>query len=155
MKKLFKNIHFINLFPAVFLNILFIPLWIIWKLMSNIDPEEYSLIIRASYLGTFTSFFELLFNTILNPIYLCIVNMVFSIKLKNDKYVKNIILMLLSCFLGFSIYYINWGIATGNLLKPDWGTIVVLIIGLSFIVSVIIIVGIIEQIYLKNKFKEI
>jgi hypothetical protein len=128
LKKLFGNKFFINLFPVFIIHLLLIPFWIVSK---------YSNFVYVP--------FELFYDTIINPVYLVVVNMIYSIKFRKANFILNIFLMAFSCLIGNLLYYLIWGISTGGLLNPDWGT------GMLFgtmlmIIPIIIIIGIIEQI---------
>jgi len=155
MRTFFKNILFINLFPIIVINIIFLPFWIIIKVKLNntIIPGEYDVFNCIMNVRLVITILELLFNVILNPIYLLIINMVYNIKLKSYKYIKNIIFMLLSSFLGIFMFFINWCIANDNFLNHDWKDIMILKYSLIFTMGVIFIIGLIEQFILIKKYK--
>ncbi|MDR2942675.1 MAG: hypothetical protein LBV17_08820 [Treponema sp.] len=98
---------------------------------------------------------EIFYNIIINPLYLIIINMVHSMKFKKKLFIVNILLMILSCLLGLLLYYFNFGIMTGDLLKLDVAMLNIL--NLKCIL-IIIIIGIIEQtillLFYKMKWKK-
>jgi hypothetical protein len=155
MKKYFKNILFINIFPIIVINIIFLPLWIIIKVKLNntIIQGEYDNLICIMNFRLVITILELLFNGILNPIYLLIINMVYNTKLMNYKYIKNIILMLLSCFLGLFMFFINWCIANDNFFNHDWKDIMILKYSFIFTMGITLIIGLVEQLILIKKYK--
>ena len=85
-------------------------------------------------------FIEIIVGTIFVPIYLVIV----SYKLLNHfsmcKFFSMLLIMLVVTILGIIISYFNWGITTGNLLKPDSETIHI-ISWQMIIASMIVIAG--------------
>jgi len=155
MKTFFKNILFLNLFPILVINIIFLPLWIIIKVKLNntIITGEYDIFNFIMKFRLVITILELLFNVILNPIYLLIINMVYNKKLKNYKYIKNIIFMLLSCFLGIFMFFINWCIANDNIFIHDWKDIMILKYSLIFTMGITFIIGLGEQLVLIKKYK--
>jgi len=155
MKTFFKNIIFINFFPIIVINIIFLPLWIIIKVKLNntIIQDEYDILICILNFRLVITILELLFNVIINPIYLLIINMVYNKKLKNYKYIKNIILMLLSCFLGIFMFFINWCNANDNFFNHDWKDIIILKYSLIFTIGITLIIGLVEQYILIKKYK--
>jgi len=155
MRTFFKNILFLNLFPIIVINIIFIPFWIIIKVKLNntIIPDEYDIFNCIMKFRLVITIIELLFNVILNPIYLLIINMVYNKKLKNYKYIRNIILMLLSCFLGLFMFFINWCIANDSFLNHDWKDIMILKYSLIFSIGITFIIGLVEQLVLIRKYK--
>ena len=155
MRTFFKNILFINLIPIIVINIIFLPLWIIIKVKLNntIIPGEYDIFNFIMKFRLIITILELLFNVLLNPIYLLIINMIYNKKLKNYKYIKNIIFMLLSCFIGILMFFINWGIANENIFNYDWKDIMILKYSLIFTMGIIFIIGLVEQLVLIKKYK--
>jgi hypothetical protein len=135
----------INLYPVIIVNFIFLLFWIIYK-------KDYISI------GYITSI-EILYNIIINPIYLFIINLIHSIKYKIKIYFINILLMVISCLSGIIIHYFNWGITEhySLLINPDGDTLYIFLLML-LIIPIVIIIGLIEQIILliiyKKKWKK-
>jgi hypothetical protein len=134
----------VNLYPVIIVNFIFLLFWIIYK-------KDY---ISIGYITEI----EILYNIIINPIYLFIINMIHSIKYKIKIYFINIFLMVISCLSGIIIHYFNWGITEhySLLINPDGETLYIFLLML-LIIPIVIIIGLIEQIILliiyKNKWK--
>ena len=136
-----SNKLIINLFPVIIINFAFLLIWIFHK---NIGLISSSFQIYIA-IQVYVTLFQMIYNVIINPIYLIIINIVHSIKNKNKKFMINIALMMLSCIIGIFMHYFAWGITTGGLLNPDWGTILLFFLMLSC-VPIIFIIGIIIQV---------
>lgn len=86
------------------------------------------------------SLVEMFIGTIVIPIYLIVVGYKSPGDINTSRFWLILIVILVVTLLGIAISYFNWGISTGNLLKPDSET--VLIMQIQIIVSsAIVIVG--------------
>jgi len=131
----------LNLYPVIIINLIFLPFWIIYNKDDNL-------------IGNIVDI-EICYNIIINPMYLFIINMIYSIKFKRKIFVINILLMIISCLSGIIIQYFNWGITThySLLIYPDGGTLYIVLLML-LIIPVVIIIGIIEQIIILIIYKK-
>jgi hypothetical protein len=135
----------INLYPVIIVNFIFLLFWIIYK-------NDY---ISIGYITNI----EILYNIIINPIYLFIINIIHSIKYKIKIFFINILFMVISCLSGIIIHYFNWGITEhySLLLNPDGETLYIFLLML-LIIPIVIIIGLIEQTILliiyKKKWKK-
>ena len=125
---------FFNVFPIIFVNLLLLIFWIIGKQVNN-------------NLTTYVTLFQMIYNLIINTIYLFLINIIHSIRYRKKILILNIIFMMLSCLIGILLHYFSWGITTGNLFTPDWKTANLFNIMLITI-PIIFIIGIIVQIVL-------
>lgn len=66
---------------------------------------------------------EIFVGTILAPIYLVIVSYNRLEHFSMSKFFPALLIILTATILGILMIYFNWGIVTGNLLKPDSETI--------------------------------
>ena len=80
---------------------------------------------------------ELALSTIVSPIYLIIIDYKLCGKLSLGNAIIWWFFMLFIVLIGQSIHYIYWGLSSGNLMKPDSET--VLILQLAIITSTIIL----------------
>ena len=69
------------------------------------------------------SLIEIFVGTIVVPIYLVIVSYKFLDDFSMSKFFSILLIIIVVTLLGIAISYFNWGITTGNLLKPDSETI--------------------------------
>lgn len=83
------------------------------------------------------SMIELALDTIIAPIYLIVINHKLFAKVSVTNAVLLWIFMLVIVVIGHVIHYLHWGISTGNLMRPDSET--VLILQIAVITSVIIL----------------
>ena len=100
--------YLINLVPVVF-NILLLPLW---YMESTYGFWTYGR----------TSFFELILNSILGPIFLLIFN-AYLIRKRKKSILYHLLLMVFSIISSAFVHYFNWGIVSGNFFNPDGMTI--------------------------------
>jgi intein/homing endonuclease len=156
MKILFKNIVFMNLFPVIIINVLFLPALIIVKILLRnvVIPGDYELFNRMLYIKQLIPLFEIIFNIIINPIYLSITNMIYTIRTNKRIYIKNIFLMFLSGFIGLIMYFLNWCISEGDFTNHDWKDIMLAKYMVIFTFVIILIIGIFEQIFLLVKYNK-
>ena len=124
------NMWICYLIPIV-IHLLFLPFWFLAE-------------------GGTLSLIEILIGTVGIPIYLIFV----SYKLVDDLDAGNFFLvlfiMLVVTIFGILIHYFNWGITTGNLLKPDSATVLI-IKSEILIASIIVIVGWIVAYMIKHR----
>ena len=93
------------------------------------------------------SLIEIFIGTVVNPVYLIFV----SYKLLDTgRFFFVLFVMLVVTILGIVIHYFNWGITTGNLLKPDSATVLI-IRSEILIASIIVIVGWTVVYMIKNR----
>ena len=137
--KIFTNRILFNILSVILINIILFLFWILFRNNNNLTI-------------TFVTLFQMIYNLFINTIYLIIINIKHSIKYKNNIFILNILLLALSCFIGILLHYFSWGVSTGNLLNPDWGTVYLFSLML-LVIPIIFFIGIIEQviIYLLKK----
>lgn len=96
------------------------------------------------------SMIEFVFDTIIVPIYLIVINYKLVTKVALPKIVGYLILMMVVILAGHGIHYLNWGISTGYLTTPDSAT--VHLFQITVLISlVILIIGWIAVFVIKNK----
>lgn len=96
------------------------------------------------------SMIEFVFDTIIVPIYLIVINYKLVTKVALTKIVGYLILMMVVILAGHGIHYLNWGISTGYLTTPDSAT--VHLFQITVLISlVILIIGWIAVFVIKNK----
>ena len=100
--------YIINLAPMA-LNIALLPLWYL--------ERTYGI-----WTYGYTSFFELILNSILVPIWLLFFNIRF-IRKQEKNVPAHLLMMAGSVACAAFAHYLNWGIVTGNCFKPDAMTI--------------------------------
>lgn len=83
---------------------------------------------------------EMFVGTIAVPIYLIIVSYKLLYHFSINSFLPMLSIILAVTILGIVISYFNWGITTGNLLKPDSGTIHLTKLQIM-IASIIVIIG--------------
>lgn len=86
------------------------------------------------------SLIEIFVGTIVVPIYLVIVSYKLLDHFSMSKFFPMLLIILVVTILGIVISYFNWGITTGNLLKPDSETIHITNWQM-IIASIIVIIG--------------
>lgn len=130
--------HYLINFIPVILNVLLLPLW---YMESTYGFWTYGR----------TSFFELIFNSVLSPIYLLILN-IHLIKKRRRGILFHLLLMTISILCSAVIHYLNWGITSGNFFNPDEMTIgLVLFIEILFPLALVIVGMGIYVIFKKGK----
>ena len=134
MKK-WKNVFFINFVPIILIHILFL----IFELLFKAD-----------------SITELIFDAIVIPIYLVVINILYCIKHNKNILKINLILMVLSSITGIFFSYFNWGITTKLIFNPDLDTIFVYnnIVIINLILIITFSLGFQLVIFLKNWIKK-
>ncbi len=96
------------------------------------------------------SMIEFVFDTIIVPIYLIVINYKLVTKVALPKIVGYLIFMMVVILAGHGIHYLNWGISTGYLTTPDSAT--VHLFQITVLISlVILIIGWIAVFVIKNK----
>ena len=86
------------------------------------------------------SLVESIVGVIVVPVYLVIVSCKFLDNFSISKFLGMLLIMLVVAILGIAISYFNWGITTGDLLKPDSETIYIIHWQIR-IASIIVIIG--------------
>ena len=124
IKKVYTNIIFINFFPVILVNLLFLLFWIL-----EIDDLK---------------LMSLPFNAMVTPIYLVTINLYIKTSEKSSIFLR-ILFMIIGCLIGIGSDYFSWGITGGNFRNPDWGTVILFKLGL-FVQAVILTLGIISKI---------
>lgn len=96
------------------------------------------------------SLIEILLGTIVIPIYLIIVSYKLLDELNAGMFFLILLIILAVTLFGVTISYFNWGITTGNLLKPDSATILI-IKSEMIIASIIVITGWVVAYMIKHR----
>lgn len=96
-----------NYGPAIIVNLLFLPLWFI----------------PSPFFTYNVSMFQTIFNVALLPIYLVILNFRFALRGDRENLFSFIGTMWLVIFVANLLSYLNWGLATGQLFVPEYGTL--------------------------------
>ena len=95
---------------------------------------------------------EMVMGTIIIPIYLVIVSIKTIDEINIGKFMFFLLIMIVVSTAGIFTSYLNWGTITGNLLKPDSET--VLIMQIQIIVAlVIVLVGWMIACFIKSRLK--
>lgn len=134
-------IHYII---PIIIHLIFLPFWVLDK-------------------NGIVALVEIFIGTVIIPVYLIIISTKSFSDLGINKFFILLATMLFVETTGIIIEYFNWGIVTGNLLKPDSET--VLIVKIQMIISSIIIIvgwfiiGLIKnnssvRIWIQNTFKK-
>lgn len=82
-------------------------------------------------------------NLFIFPIILVLLNIVMLLKGKNSSFPSLYVTLPLFCLLNQLVCYLNWGMATGNLVKPDAETVmltksfILISVGFSIILLVL------------------
>lgn len=97
------KVFIFNAIIAVISSFIFLPVWLSGTI--NATP------------------IQIIFNLIILPVILCGLNVILFLKGKLKSFNTLYFIMPIACILGELIGYLNWGISTGNLLKPDGETI--------------------------------
>jgi len=133
--------YLVNLCPIA-LNLLLLPFWYLEQVFNRY--------------GT-TSFYELILNAIVTPIFLLVFN-IHRIKQKKERWWLLMLMMFISVAGSAFIHYCNWGITCGRFFSPD-GMTVALGLWLDFLFPLTIIVigmmvyGIVYAIKLRKRTK--
>ena len=98
--------YLINLCPIA-LNLLLLPFWYLEQVFNRY--------------GT-TSFYELILNAIVAPIFLLVFN-IHRIKQKKERWWLLMLMMFISVAGSAFIHYFNWGITCGRFFSPDVMTV--------------------------------
>lgn len=98
------------------------------------------------------SLVEIIIGTIIIPIYLLIVSIKIVSEISTGKFTLFLLVMIGVATAGIFTSYFNWGITTGNLLKPDSETVLIMQIQI-FVSSAIVIVGWAIACFVKSRLK--
>lgn len=127
------NLCLLNIIPGMIIHLVLIPIWVFF-------PDSIDWVV---------SLIGLVFNVIILPIFLLIVNFFYNLKNNRYGFFVNILAMLLSMILWNFLNYINWGLSNNKFIifNPDDETIIILksviLLNLLTILGGSLVVGII------------
>lgn len=127
------NLYLLNIIPGMIIHLVLIPIWVFF-------PDSIDWVV---------SLIGLIFNVIILPIFLLIVNFFYNLKNNRYGFFVNILAMLLSMILWNFLNYINWGLSNNKFIifNPDDETIIILksviLLNLLTILGGSLVVGII------------
>lgn len=128
-----RNIFTINFLPIIFFHLILLPIW----LLVNVFEELWVVTILSS-IGT----------TIIIPFFQVVINGWFNIKCNNYRFIKNWTIISISTLLSHVLNYMNWGISSQSLLKPDSETLLILKWEIIISLLIVFIMSCIQQIEL-------
>lgn len=96
-----------NFAPAIIVNLLFLPFWFVK------DP----------FFSYNISILQTLFNAAILPLYLIILNFRHAVRGGERNFLSYIGIMWSVILVANVLSYFNWGVATDQLLRPEFGTI--------------------------------
>ncbi|MDP4093907.1 MAG: hypothetical protein Q8920_11155 [Bacillota bacterium] len=118
--------------PVLILHLLFLALWIFDKTTATLP--------------------ETLTDVLFVPIYLISINYIFKRKINGKLLGINFFIILIASILGDFLHYLNWGLTTGYLTKPDSGTLTLIrsIIVIN-IITILVANLVLQRILLKRE----
>ena len=129
LKYPFRNIFFLNIFPVI---IFYLFIFLFGIIGAN---DKFPYILNKCVI---------VFNLFLQPLFLLVANMIHSNKYRKKHFILNIVLMLLSCFIGMYCYSYFISLFEPNIYRHHPEELIIF----WLVAHIIVIFGVMEWIFL-------